>query len=84
MDAVFIVGTVAALCTTVSFFPQVIKIYRTRHTRDLSLPMYIIFSIGVFLWMCYGFLVHSVPIIVANAVIFVLTVYIMAMKLKYK
>ena len=79
-----IVGTVAAVCTTISFLPQVMKVYRTKHTSDLSLPMYIIFSIGVFMWMCYGFLTGSLPIILANAITLVLCTYILAMKMTYK
>lgn len=79
-----LVGVIAAVCTTVSFVPQVIRVYRTRHTRDLSLPMYIIFTFGVFAWTCYGFLVNSQPVIWANAITLVLCAYILAMKLRYK
>ena len=84
MDTVTAVGSVAAFCTTVAFLPQVIKVYRTRSARDLSLPMYIIFSIGLLCWLVYGFIDKSVPIIIANAVTFVLAIYILAMKLKFK
>jgi MtN3 and saliva related transmembrane protein len=84
MTRVGLVGMVAAICTTVSFLPQVIKVYRTKHTSDLSLPMYIIFSIGVFMWMCYGFLTGSLPIILANAITLVFCAYILAMKMTYK
>ncbi len=78
------VGSIAAFCTTVSFLPQVIKIYRTKHARDLSLPMYIIFSIGVLLWVCYGILTRSLPIIAANGITFLLCIYILVMKIRYK
>ncbi len=84
MTHISFIGTIAAICTTISFLPQVVKVYRTRHTSDLSLPMYIIFSFGVFLWMCYGFLTAFLPIILANAVTLVCCVYILAMKIKYK
>lgn len=84
MTHVGLIGTVAAVCTTISFLPQVIKVYRTKRTSDLSLPMYIIFSIGVFMWMCYGFLTGSLPIILANAITLVFCTYILAMKMTYK
>lgn len=84
MDRVTIIGTFAAICTTVSFLPQVIKIIRTRHTSDLSLPMYIIFMIGILSWFYYGIMTDSMPIIAANAVTAVFCAYIILMKLKYK
>jgi MtN3 and saliva related transmembrane protein len=79
-----IVGLVAAACTTISFLPQALKVYRTKHTKDLSLPMYAIFSLGVFLWTCYGILLQSLPIVIANSATFILCVYIVAMKIRYR
>lgn len=84
MDKATIVGMIAAICTTVSFVPQVLKVHKTRHTQDLSLVMYLIFSSGVFMWLCYGIMVKSVPIIAANGITFVLCIYIVAMKLRFK
>lgn len=84
MAYVGLIGTIAAICTTISFLPQVIKVHRTKHTSDLSLPMYVIFSFGVFLWMCFGFLTGFLPIILANAITLVFCVYILAMKMRYK
>lgn len=84
MNKIVIIGTIAAVCTTISFLPQVIKIYHTKHTSDLSLPMYVIFSFGIVMWLWYGFMTNSLPIILANAVTFVLAVYILAAKIKYK
>ncbi|MFH1190534.1 MAG: SemiSWEET transporter [Candidatus Omnitrophota bacterium] len=78
------IATVAGICTTVSFLPQVIKVYRTRHTKDLSLTMYVVFSCGVFLWFVYGAHIHSWPIMIANGVTFILSMYILAMKVKYR
>lgn len=83
MDVVTIVGSVAATCTTVAFLPQVIKVRRTRHAKDLSLPMYVIFCLGVACWLWYGFLTDSLPIIIANIVTLGLGVYILVMKVKF-
>ena len=79
-----LVGTVAAICTTVAFVPQVVRVYRTRHARDLSMSTYLIFAFGVFAWTYYGILTKSRPIIFANIATFMLCLYIIAMKLKYK
>jgi len=78
-----IIGTIAAACTTISFIPQVVKVYRTKHTRDLSLPMFLIFETGVFVWIYFGWLVGSRPVILANIIIGVLCLYIIFMKLKH-
>ena len=78
------VGMVAATCTTISFVPQIIKIYRSKHAKDLSLPMYIFFTFGVFMWLIYGVMLNSVPVITANGVTVIFCAYIIAMKLKYK
>jgi len=83
MSGVEIVGTVAAVCTTVSFVPQVYKIHRTKMTRDLSAPMYCIFTAGVFAWMVYGLLVGSRPVIWANLVTLALCAYILVMKIRH-
>jgi MtN3 and saliva related transmembrane protein len=84
MDTITLIGSVAAICTTVSFVPQVIKIYRTKETRDLSLLMYAVFSLGVFLWLCYGILINSLPIMIANLVTLTFSLFILIMKVKYK
>ena len=83
MNRITIIGSVAAICTTIAFLPQVLRIRRTRHTADLSLPMYVIFCFGVFMWMCYGMMLNSVPIILANGITFILCLYILAMKIKH-
>jgi len=84
MDYVTLIGIIAATCTTIAFFPQVYKVYKTKHTRDLSFPMYIIFSAGVLLWLVYGISINNLPIIAANAVTFISCVYILAMMVKNK
>ena len=79
MDNITLLGLLAAACTTIAFFPQVYKIYKTRSTRDLSLPMYIIFSIGTSLWLIYGVIINNLPIILANGITFISCVYVLAM-----
>jgi MtN3 and saliva related transmembrane protein len=79
-----IIGLVAAVFTTASFLPQVFKTYKTKDTSGLSLSMYIIFFIGVLLWLIYGLWIQSLSIILANIITAILTSYLLAMKIKYK
>ena len=76
-------GFLAATLTTVSFIPQVIQVWRSKQTQDISLGMYAIFTVGILAWLIYGVLLGSVPIIVANSITIVLAGSVLAMKLKY-
>lgn len=66
-----------------SFLPQVIKAYRTKETKDLSLGMYVTFSIGLIVWMVYGLLLQQIPIIAANGVTLAISFCIIYLKVKY-
>jgi MtN3 and saliva related transmembrane protein len=76
-------GYAAALLTTLAFVPQAVKTIRTRDTRDLSLWMYLIFTSGIAFWFCYGISIGSWPMIVANAVTFLLAATILILKLRF-
>lgn len=77
------VGLTAGVLTTLAFLPQVLKTWRTRAVRDLSLPMYLALTVGVFLWLVYGLLQDSPSIILANGVTFILALSILIMKIRY-
>jgi MtN3 and saliva related transmembrane protein len=77
-----LVGFVAAVLTTASFVPQVIKILRERQTRGISLLMYVLFTLGVGLWLAYGLLIGSAPVAVANSIALVLAGTVLVMKLR--
>ena len=83
MDAFTIIGLVAAICTTISFVPQAIRTIKTKHTKDLSLATYLIFTIGIFLWLVYGILVQDLPLIIANIITFLFALTILILKIKY-
>ena len=83
MDATTIVGFAAGFLTTLAFIPQVMKIWKTRSAKDLSLPTFIAFSVGVGLWLAFGFMKHEAPMILWNGVTLVLAIAILAMKLKF-
>lgn len=84
MDKIAIIGSVAAVCTTIAFLPQVLRIRRTKHAADLSLPMYILLSFGILCWLIYGALIKSMPVITANAITLVLCIYILVMIIRYR
>jgi MtN3 and saliva related transmembrane protein len=78
-----LIGALASTLTTIAFVPQVWRAWKTRSARDLSLPMYLIFSAGVVLWFIYGLMIGAWPIIVGNAVTMVLAGAVLAMKVKF-
>ena len=78
------IGFFAAFCTTVAFLPQAIKVYKTKSTKDISLYMFLIFTIGVLSWLIYGLMISDWPLILANAVTLVLSFFILVYKLKFK
>jgi MtN3 and saliva related transmembrane protein len=77
------VGLMAAVCTTVSFIPQLIRVWRLRSAREISLTMFLVFSLGVSLWLLYGILIHSVPVMLANGATLSLSLGILALKLRF-
>jgi MtN3 and saliva related transmembrane protein len=84
MDAVTLLGLVAAALTTTAFLPQLLKTWRTKSAKDVSLWMLITFSLGVFLWLIYGLYIQSLPVIIANAVTLVLSSINLILKIRYE
>lgn len=75
-------GYPAAILTTTAFVPQAWKSWRTRDLSGISLPMYALFTLGVFLWCLYGIVLGSWPIIVANGITFLLAALVLVMKIR--
>ena len=78
------IGFFAAFCTTIAFVPQAIKVYKSKSTKDISLYMFLIFTIGVLSWLIYGIIIFNLPVILANAVTLALSLFILICKLRYK
>lgn len=78
-----VIGTLAACLTTASFVPQAWLSFRTRDVGGVSLLMYSVFTVGVALWLVYGLLLGSWPMLIANSITLVLALMILGMKLKY-
>lgn len=83
MNALDLLGLVATCFTTSSFVPQVWRTWKTRDVSGISLPTYVIITIGLGLWLVYGWLRGDMPLMVANAVMVVLTAAITVMKLRF-
>lgn len=83
VDFLELIGLAAGCCTTAAFFPQVLHTWRTRSVADLSLRMYLLLTLGVFMWLIYGVATGSLAVTLANAVTLVLAVSILVMKLVY-
>lgn len=84
MDLVTAVGGMAALCTTVSYFPQLKKCWQTGHADDLSLATFLVLAGGVALWVAYGVLKSDFVIVLANSVSLLLLGGILFFKLRPK
>lgn len=75
-----IMGFIAGTCTSLSFLPQIFKMAKTGKVRDISVYMYLVLSLGIFLWLIYGLNIRELPIIIANSVSLVLCLVILVMK----
>ena len=79
-----LLGFAGAGCTTVSFVPQVLKIRRTRSAADISSGMYLLFILGLALWLAYGLMIGSWPILIANTLTIGLAAAVLWMKWRFE
>jgi len=84
MQYVDSVGYLAAFLTTIAFVPQAWMTWKNKHARGVSLGMYIIFTLGIALWLVYGILIQVWPMIIANTITLLLASFILVMKIMYK
>jgi MtN3 and saliva related transmembrane protein len=76
-------GLFAAFCSTAAFVPQVVKTWRTRSTKDISLATFLVLITGILLWLTYGFMIEDLPLMIANGVTLLLAGTILFFKLKH-
>jgi len=84
MGYVDFIGFMAGTLTTLAFLPQVIKAWKTKQTKDISLITFIILNFGIFLWLVYGLLIFSLPVIIANVLSLILVIIMLILKIRYK
>ncbi|WP_198027651.1 SemiSWEET family sugar transporter [Seonamhaeicola sp. S2-3] len=83
IDYIEIIGLTAAVLTTSAFLPQVYKTWKTKDVSALSLPMLLIFFIGIVFWLVYGILEKSLSMILANAITIMSSFLLLYFKIKY-
>ena len=79
-----LVGSTAAVCTTLCWLPQSVKIIREKRTEGISLITQVVFTIGTALWAAYGLLVHNGPVLAANSVTLMFALAILILKFRYR
>ncbi|MFZ2311098.1 MAG: SemiSWEET transporter [Methylobacter sp.] len=84
MSELDILGLIATGFSTSSFIPQIWRIWRTRDVSGISLPTYVILTIALTLWLLYGILKSDAPLVIANAIMIMLSVAIAAMKIGFE
>lgn len=82
MDIGNLIGYPAAVLTTMAFVPQAWQSWKTRDLSGISLPMYALFTLGVSLWLGYGIVIGSLPVIASNAVTLLLAMIVLWLKLR--
>jgi MtN3 and saliva related transmembrane protein len=79
-----VIGYVAALFTTFSLLPQIIRIWKLKEARDVSLFMPLMVSIGAVLWLVYGIMIAEAPVIAANGVSLLVALTTLFVTIKYR
>lgn len=79
-----LLGLIAGTLTTIAFLPQLLKTWKSKSAKDVSLVMMATFCLGVFLWIVYGLAIKAMPIIVCNVVTLVLALLILILKIRYR
>lgn len=84
MDIKNIFGYIATIMTVLYLLPQVIKTLKSRSTKDISLGMYILGSLGALFWILYGFMLGSIQLMLTNSVVLTSSLIILIFKIRYK
>lgn len=83
MSFITVLGLIAAAFTTTAFVPQVLKSFKTKSAKDLSLGTSAMLCCGVFLWLVYGILNKDLPIILSNAITLLLATTLLILKIRH-
>lgn len=83
MNYITVLGLIAGTLTTIALVPQITKIYKTKSANDISTLMFVTSAIGIALWIVYGLIIKSFPVIIANSVSVIFTISVLGLKFKY-
>ena len=84
MDYIKLLGLVAGTITSVTFLPQVIRIYKTKSAKDLSSTMLGMLIVGVAMWLAYGIAINDIAIIYTNGMVLFLSLIMLYFKFRFK
>lgn len=84
MNISTLIGLIACFLTTGAFLPQIIKTIKIKDTKSISISMYLIYSLGIIIWLLYGFMVNDMIIIIGNIFSLIFGLIMLVMKIKYK
>ena len=84
MTGIQILGMLAGTITSITFLPQVVKVWKTKSAKDLSMLMLLLLMAGVSLWLVYGLVIADAAIIYTNSMVLLMTLILLYFKLKYK
>jgi MtN3 and saliva related transmembrane protein len=82
-ESVTVVGLVAGACTTIAFVPQTLRVWRLKRAEEISLTTYLVLTVGMLVWVTYGVLISSWPVIIANGVTVSLTTTILVLRVRW-
>lgn len=82
MENVEVLGLIAGILSTISFFPQALKAWKTNSTKELSLCMYIIYSLSLILWGIYAWYIQAISLLVTEIVTSIFVLYILQKKMR--
>lgn len=83
MNFADIIGFLGGIFTSINIIPQIIHTIKTKQVEDISLWMFIIYDLGLALWVTYGFLINSYPVIIMDGIALLTSIFMTFMKLKY-
>ena len=84
MDSIELIGLLGALLSSITFIPQVVRTWQIKSAGDLSMGMLLIVFTSTIVWLIYGFALNLLPVIIANGIIFLLSLLLIYFKIKYK
>ena len=84
MDLANFIGTAGGIVSSITFLPQVIKIWKTKSAKDLSMMTLFFLILNVSLWLTYGVMRTDYPLMITNGIVLCMILCMVYFKIKYK
>jgi MtN3 and saliva related transmembrane protein len=84
MEFIEVMGLLGALLSSLTFIPQVVRTWQIKSAGDLSMGMLLMVFSSTIVWLVYGFALDLLPVIIANGIIFILSLVLIYFKIKFK